>query len=344
MSSYAYWNNKGGVGKSFLCYFSAAEYAERHSDVDVYVIDLCPQANVSETILGGQATGSKALDQLSSSSPRRTIAGYFEARLSSPFQRIGDVTPFVSEPYLFNKKAPKNLRLICGDNLVELLSEAIRQASQLALPADAWKRVLLWVADLVAQLRHLSGSRDSIFFIDCNPSFSVYTQQALLAADSVIVPFTPDDSSRRGVANVAALLYGIVEDRNSAYARLSFSGRADEHGVVLPKLRYFVNNRVTIYEGKPSKAFAAASKSIKDTVDAIYSKRKSIFYFSSKRPSLGFFDIPDNHSANIVCALTGTPLSKLKAGPHEVRGERIQVNKGPLDRYQQALTKFVNAL
>src|SRR5690606_32624638 len=143
---------------------------------------------------------------------------------------------------------------------VELLSEAIRQASQLALPVDAWKRVQLWVMDLVAQLRQVSSPRDCTFFIDCNPSFSVYTQQALLAADSIIVPFTPDDSSRRGVANVAALLYGVVDARNSAYARLSFSGRAEEYGISLPKLRYFVNNRVTIYEGKPSKAFAAASK------------------------------------------------------------------------------------
>lgn len=344
MSSYVYWNNKGGVGKSFLCYFSAAGYAEKHPEIDVYVIDLCPQANVSETILGGQISGAKALDKLTDENPRRTIAGYLEARLSSPFQRLDEVTQFISEPYLTNKKAPRNLKLICGDNLVELLSEAIRQVSQLALPVDAWKRVQLWVADLVSQLRQVSGARDSIFFIDCNPSFSVYTQQALLAADSVVVPFTPDDSSRRGVANVAALLYGIVDARSSAYSRLSFSGRAEEYGIQLPKLRYFVNNRVTICEGKPSKAFAAASKAIKETVDAVYSKRKSIFYDASKRPSLGFFDIPDNHSANIVCALTGTPLNKLKAGPHQVGGERIQVNKGPLDRYKAALAKFVDAL
>lgn len=344
MSSYAFWNNKGGVGKSFLCYFSAAEYAEKHPETDVYVIDLCPQANVSETILGGQVVGAKALDRLSAENPRRTVAGYLEARLSSPFQLLPDVTPFVFEPYLTNKKAPKNLKLICGDNLVELQSEAIRQVSQLALPVDSWKRVQLWIGDLVGQLRALSGARDSIFFIDCNPSFSVYTQQALLAADSLIVPFTPDDSSRRGVTNVAALLYGVVDGKNSAYARLSFSGRAEDSGIVLPKMRYFVNNRVTIYEGKPSKAFAAASKAIKEAVDGIYNKRKSIFYNSSKNPSAGFFDIPDNHSANIVCALTGTPLNKLKAGPHEVRGERIQVNKGPLDRYQKALSKFVEAL
>jgi cellulose biosynthesis protein BcsQ len=42
MSSYAFWNNKGGVGKSFLCFVAASEYAHRHPDTDVYVIDLCP--------------------------------------------------------------------------------------------------------------------------------------------------------------------------------------------------------------------------------------------------------------------------------------------------------------
>jgi len=30
MSSYAFWNNKGGVGKSFLCFIAGCEYANWH--------------------------------------------------------------------------------------------------------------------------------------------------------------------------------------------------------------------------------------------------------------------------------------------------------------------------
>lgn len=63
---------------------AAAEYAHRHSDTDVYVIDLCPQANVSETLLGGYLNSPKALHSLSSKTPRATVAGYIEARLNSP--------------------------------------------------------------------------------------------------------------------------------------------------------------------------------------------------------------------------------------------------------------------
>lgn len=344
MASYAFWNNKGGVGKSFLCFVAASEYAQKHTDVDVYVIDLCPQANLSETLLGGQASGGKALDKQMAKPGRPTIAGYLEARLSSPFSTLVDVTPYILRPHASNKRIPNNVHLVCGDNLLEILSEAIRQTSQLVLPSDAWARVLSWVRDLVVQLQKCSGDRDAIFFIDCNPSFAVYTQQALLAADRLVIPFTPDESSRRGLENVISLVYGVSTTDSSVYAKLSFADKAKEFGLALPLLTYFVNNRVTFYEGKPSKAFAAASKAIRQTVETVRSKRRSLFFDTSRPPSESFFNIPDNHSANVVCALQGIPLNQLKAGPHEVRGERVQVNPDPLNRYKKALSEFVDRL
>jgi chromosome partitioning protein len=43
MAVYAVWNNKGGVGKSYLTFQIATEYAKTHPDQRVLVIDLCPQ-------------------------------------------------------------------------------------------------------------------------------------------------------------------------------------------------------------------------------------------------------------------------------------------------------------
>ncbi len=40
------------MGKTFLCFAVASEYALQHPDVKVVVIDMCPQANVSEILLG----------------------------------------------------------------------------------------------------------------------------------------------------------------------------------------------------------------------------------------------------------------------------------------------------
>jgi cellulose biosynthesis protein BcsQ len=87
MSSYAFWNNKGGVGKSFLCFVAASEYAHRHPGTDVYVIDLCPQGNVSEILLGGpQAENAGSLHALIKATPRATVALYLEARLIRLFR------------------------------------------------------------------------------------------------------------------------------------------------------------------------------------------------------------------------------------------------------------------
>ena len=148
---------------------------------------LCPQANISETLL----IDPDVLHKLVGKTPRATVAGYLEARLNSPFRDIKDVSPYVCRPRDFNAKLPENLLLVCGDNLLEILSEAIRQMSQLAIPVDAWKQVLSWVKDLTAALSNRSGNRDALFVLDCNPSFAIYTQLALVAAESVVVPFTP---------------------------------------------------------------------------------------------------------------------------------------------------------
>jgi cellulose biosynthesis protein BcsQ len=342
MTAYAFWNNKGGVGKSFLCFVAASEYAHKYPESDVYVIDLCPQANVSETLLGGAPNSPKAMDSLLSKKPRATIAGYLEARLNSPFKIISDISPFVTSPHEYNKAIPENLYLLCGDNLLEVIAEAIRQTSQLSIPTDAWKQVVSWVRDLSSSLKELSGDRDVLVIIDCNPSFAIYTQLALAAADYVVVPFTADDSSRRGIENVVALLYGVGDPHTSTYAKLSFSKKAKEEGVDIPKLHTFVSNRVTLYEGKASKAFLAVSKAIQKRLDDIHSKHRQIFASPKEEPTQ--LEIPDYHSACIVAATTGTPIHKIKPGPKEIGGERVQLNKEPLEKYRASLEKFVSRL
>lgn len=345
MSSYAFWNNKGGVGKSFLCFVAASEYAYRYPNTDVYVLDMCPQANVSEILLGGYPKSSEGLKSLMNKTPRATVAGYLEARLNSPFQMIPDVSPYLCEPTEFNSYIPENLRLVCGDNLLEIISEAIRQTSQLSIPVDSWKKVLSWLLDLTHALRQRSGDREALFVIDCNPSFSIYTQLALVAAENVVVPFTADDSSRRAIENIVTLLYGLTDDAHTKpYAKISFGARAKQENLSVPKLHTFISNRVTLYEGTASKAFEAANKIIKQTTDKIHQKHRHIFANSKELPSDNFLEIPDYHSACVVATIKGIPLHNLKPGPKKLEGTRIQLNPGPLKRYKEALEKFINCL
>ena len=55
------WNNKGGVGKTFLTYILATEFAKKN--VDVVVVDMCPQGNVSEMLLGGDGIGQDNMEK-----------------------------------------------------------------------------------------------------------------------------------------------------------------------------------------------------------------------------------------------------------------------------------------
>lgn len=363
MTAYAFWNNKGGVGKSFLSFVAATEYARTYPDTDVYVIDLCPQANISEMLLLNAEMlidyddmslisydvihrNYDVIHKLIEKKPRATVAGYLEARLNSPFRTIKDVGPYVCHPRDFNAKLPVNLQLICGDYLLEILSEAIRQTSQLAIPVDAWKQVLSWIKDLTMALRQRSGDRDTLFILDCNPSFAIYTQLALAAADNLVVPFTPDDSSRRAVENVVALLYGngMGDPKIETYARINFAKRAKDEGLDVPKLHTFVNNRVTLYRGKASRAFEAVNKSIKETVDALHEKYRQIYATPKEAPSDRFIEIPDYRSACVVMTVKGIPLHNLQAGPNRIGDKQVQLNPEPLQRYREALTKFVEYL
>ena len=339
MTAYGFWNNKGGVGKSFLSFVAATEYARAYPDTDVYVIDLCPQANISETLLVNPDVIHKLIGQ----TPRATVAGYLEARLNSPFRPIKDVSPYVCRPRDFNAKLPVNLLLVCGDNLLEILSEAIRQTSQFTLPEDAWKQVLSWIKDLTIALRQRSFTRDTLFILDCNPSFAIYTQLGLVAAENVIVPFTPDDGSRRAVENVVALLYGngMSNPNIATYAQINFAKSAKAEGLAIPKLHTFIGNRITLHKGRASKDFEVVSTAIKKTLDALHKKHRQIYATPKELPSEKFIEIPDYSRACTMMTTTGTPLYNLQPGLNKSRGKQIQLDREALEQYQGALANFV---
>lgn len=343
MPRYALWNNKGGVGKSFLTFALACEYAIAHPDEEVLVLDLCPQANITEMMFGDHPNAAETIDAFYKQKPRRSIGGYFEARLTSPFMPLSEVDSFIVQPCKGNPRLPKNLYLVPGDNLLELLSEAMRQASQMPLPSDAWAKVMRWLTDLVKSFWDSSEASDVTTFVDCNPSFSIYTQIALCSAEYVIVPFTADDSSRRGIENVFALLYGIANNELKGYAKLSFSAKATEELIDLPKLHTFVSNRVTMYKGQPSSAFEAKSQPIRDVVGEALTTSKKHFVSHSSIDKL-FAEMPDYHSVAVVAASEGCPLSTLQSGHHNIDGRVVQVNQTAINRYTKAIAKLVQRI
>lgn len=220
---YAVWNNKGGVGKTFLSFVLATEIANARG-IPVILVDMCPQANLSEIVLGGNGIGSECLDALIKE--RKTIGGYFDSRINSPHSKTGNELDYLLDARLINGDLPKGIFLIAGDPSLELQAQVINKISSQTLPVDSWKNVHSWVSDLVDECKKHLGADQAMVFVDCNPSFSAYTELSMVSADALIVPCSSDGSSARAIDNVGSLLYGVMTGAD--YGAANFSGRAKQ--------------------------------------------------------------------------------------------------------------------
>ena len=131
---YAIWNNKGGVGKTFLSFVLATEIANARNQ-PVVLVDMCPQANLSEIVLGGNGIGSERLDQLIRD--RRTIGGYFDSRINSPHAPTGQEIDYLLDARIINDRLPRGVHLIAGDPSLELQAQVINQISGQTLPVES---------------------------------------------------------------------------------------------------------------------------------------------------------------------------------------------------------------
>jgi len=331
---YAVWNNKGGVGKTFLSFVMATEIANERK-CPVLVVDMCPQANLSEILLGGNGTGSDRLDALIKE--RKTIGGYFDSRIGSPHQATGHETDFMLDAKLIHPQLPKGVWLVPGDPSLELQAQVINQISSQTLPAESWKNVHSWLKDLVDACSKALGP-ETVVLIDCNPSFSAYTELSMIAAEALIVPCSSDGSSARAIDNVGSLLFGV--SKGADYGAVDFPGKAHKAGLPLPRIHSVVLNRSTQYNKKASKAFQAMFEEIERRVKALQAAVPAQFGTDGAI----FSDVPDSHAVAIVCSHLGMPLYSLKTGRYQVHDSDPQVNQEPLDRYKEAVAALLTAV
>lgn len=334
MKAYAIWNNKGGVGKTYLTFVMASEYAFDHPDQKVIVADMCPQANLSEIILGGNGIGSKNLGELIDS--RKTIGGYFDERIKSPHTITGSETSYLIKSNDFNSQMPGNLFILAGDPSLEIQASVINQLSAVSLPQDSWKNVHLWLKDILVKNSNKLGDNSTIAFIDCNPSFAAYTELALLASDQIIIPCSSDGSSARAIDNIGQLVYGI--DVHDLYKSVTFTEQAQKYRISVPIIHSLVFNRSTTYDKKASKAFGAMFENIARRAEDLRIKNPSIF------SGIENHVIPDNHAVAIVSSHLGMPLRLITPGSYKVHDQKPQVNNEPLDRYKKAIVPLVATL
>lgn len=332
---YAVWNNKGGVGKSFLSFVLGTEVANRRQKEHVILVDMCPQANLSEIVLGGNGKGAECLQVLLGQSDRKTVGGYFDNRIASPHKQTGSETDYLLNAKHYNAHLSGNLWIIAGDPSLELQAQVISQIGGQTLPQDSWKNVHNWLKDLIVACCNKLGTQDKVHvFIDCNPSFAAYTELAMLASERLIVPCSSDGSSARAIDNVGALLYGVGV--SNLYSGVDFKAKTEKFKMPLPLIHSVLLNRSTLYSKKASKAFGAMFNEIQKRAENLQKEDPSIFV-----SGVNFHVVPDNHSVAIVCSHLGRPLYSITPGRYPVHDTEPQVNDEPLDRYKEAVNELL---
>lgn len=322
MKTYGFWNNKGGTGKTSLVFQTICRYAQRHGSDRILAIDVCPQANLSELLLGGLTnSGSRKLMERQGLTPRCTVGGYFQLRLPSPFtQPEFTARDFLTSPSEYNQNVPENVDLLCGDPLLELQANAINTLSNTQIPGtNTWIEIIDWIRHFTDQLK----DDYDVVFIDANPSFSIYTQIALSIVDLLVLPVMADDSSRRAIQNAFSLIYGLKLP-SEIYSQYAFGTKLRNAGRTLPRVHLIAKNRLTQYMG-PASAYAAVLRSIDTDVASLLKSHPKIFSFGQVQD--GVVDIRDFQTTGVVAFAKGCPFYALQSGRVDIGGHRVKVNE-----------------
>lgn len=339
MERIIFWNNKGGTGKTTLAFQIVTEYARQNPSKKILVIDVCPQSNLSELLLGGlNQGGSKVLLMRQGATPRATIGGYFQLRLPSPYSApVFNPKDFLTTPNQYNTYIPNNIDLLCGDAMLELQSNAISTLANNQIPGtNTWIAIINWLNDFINPIQN---EYDTVF-LDANPSFSMYTQIAIASSTKVILPVMADDSSRRAIQNAFSLIYGLKLP-SEIYSKYAFAEKLREVNMSLPKVYLVLKNRLTQYMGAAS-AYATVLKEIDADISSLLSAYPDIFSFAKLED--GIINVRDFQTTGVVSSARGCPFQMLKAGRLDVMGKRVVIKEDYRQNYIKNVEEIIQKL
>ena len=345
--SYVLWNNKGGVGKSTISFHIASVYAEMNLDRDVIVVDMCPQANSSSMLMGGGKQSETVLNELISKDEPQSIVGYItEATLKGD----ADLTKHVTKLDKINPNLTENIYLISGDGNLELIAPLLSERAE-ATPLSAADNPWIAIHSIIKNLtqKRIEPDRPCTYFIDTNPSFSIYTQLAIVGGEKLLVPINADDSSIFAITGLFNLIWGTAVV-HPVYGKYTFATKAKLHNLQLPKISFLLGNRFTQKKGA-AHAFKALSNEAIQKMYTEFSNNPDKFEKTGVAIN-NIADFEDNYSielrdfnsAGVVAANQGLPLSKMDKHVYEVYGEKIQVAKEQRELCKNAIEGLVSKL
>lgn len=199
MKSIAFFNNKGGVGKTtLLC--NLASYLALHHGMKVLVIDADPQSNATAYLLKEDA-----LDAIYQDNGSMNLYGYYESVARG--KGFSDSTPLIASSPRFG------VSLLPGHPRYSLREDLLSKDWSDGLVGS--ERGLQTTFTFKHLLHQATGGYDYVF-VDMGPSLGAINRSILLGVDYFLTPMSVDLFSLMAIENILVSLGTWREDLESA--------------------------------------------------------------------------------------------------------------------------------
>ena len=189
MKTVAFFNNKGGVGRTSLVYHLAWMFADQGRRV--IAADLDPQASLS-----GMFLTEETMEEMSGDPARKTI----NEDIVPLFDGTGDIA---TDPHV--EEISERIGLLTGDLSLSRQEEDL--SSQWPLCLDGNRRAFRVTTAFARLIRRAGTQFDAdLALVDVGPNLGALNRASLVACDCVIIPLAPDLFSLQGLRNVGPTL------------------------------------------------------------------------------------------------------------------------------------------
>ena len=238
----AFFNNKGGVGKTTLaCNFAAHAASAGHRTL---IVDLDPQCNSTQLTIADEQW--EELYESPEVSEKSTIMG-----LLRPI-RAGDSTLDMNAWNVVSSKR-FGVDVLPGHPSLSIFEDIL---------SDAWVRFrggrcggarkTMWLRTLREEL---SNDYDTIV-VDVSPSLGAINRSALVGSDSFVTPMAADLFSLYALDNISLWFDRWLKDYESGYANAKAEMDSTDYGELLPEAlpiaRGFIGYTVQQYVSRAS--------------------------------------------------------------------------------------------
>jgi chromosome partitioning protein len=313
LKTIAFFNNKGGVGKTTLIYHLAYMFAD--NGIRVIAADLDPQANLTAISLD--------LDSLDD----------LEIGLTESIYDV--IAPVISgEPAVEVAviEVVENFGLVAGDLELSFVEDALSSAwADTRNDSPLVKRRGIRISMALAQAVRDAGKgyEADVALIDVGPNLGALNRAALLAADFVVIPVAPDIFSLKGLRNVGSVLRTWRTGWNERITGSASPREGWPTGAMEP-IGYVVS-RFTIYAGDKARHFRRWINRVPEIFqrDVLGNKKKAAATVEEDSASLAW--LKDYHSLIAMAHEARKPVFHLKPSDGAIGGHQQAVQRAYAD-------------